>query len=157
MKLKLRKMKPEDLEQVMVIEKQNFPDPFPEEIFTTLMSSPQHWCHVGYTNDDPDKVLCYTLLQVNHGESHLMKLSVITQKQVQSIGTQMVKLILDMSDGNEKFNVMWLQVRESNTPALKLYEKLGFQVHIKREGYYQHEDSKGNIVIEDAIMMVKRL
>ena len=36
----------------------------------------------------------------------------------------------------EKCNSITLEVRESNVPALKLYEKLGFKAAGKRKKYY---------------------
>lgn len=45
-----------------------------------------------------------------------------------------------------------LEVRESNTPALNLYKKLGFKILCKRKNYY-----KTRLLKEDAFVMEKNL
>ena len=47
---------------------------------------------------------------------------------------------------SQKCNSITLEVRESNLPALKLYEKLGFKVAGKRKKYYSDNG-------EDALIM----
>lgn len=156
MNLNFRKMTEEDLDQVMMIEHQNFPDPFPRKIFKPLINHSQYKCIVVYEDGQPDKVLGYALLYVNFGESHLQKLSIIEQNKLQSIGTHLMEYLLSLHDTeNAEFNIMWLEFRKSNIPAKRLYDKLGFEFHCDRKEHYSHIDENGNEVFEDGVMMFK--
>ena len=155
MNMKIRPMTTADLDQVLVIEEQNFPDPFPRNLFEIPMKHPSYKYVVACDNYDDNKVLGYAILIVQHDEAHLQKMSVITDRQMQSIGSELTEYLISLSDEGEGFSKMWLEVRESNTPAIKLYEKFDFNVHCKRENYYKHDDSEGNEIFEDAIMMFK--
>ena len=48
--------------------------------------------------------------------------------------------------GRAHLAFLTLEVRESNLPAIRLYEKLGFQVVGRRKNYYREEH-------EDALLM----
>ena len=51
---------------------------------------------------------------------------------------------------NEGSSAVWLEVRESNRPALRLYEKHGFCETGRRRGYYSEP-------VEDAVLYELRL
>ena len=51
---------------------------------------------------------------------------------------------------NEGSSAVWLEVRESNRPALRLYEKHGFCETGRRRGYYSQP-------VEDAVLYELRL
>ena len=65
------------------------------------------------------------------------------------VGAALLGTVLDFAafQGVQK---VWLEVRESNTAARKLYEKVGFAAVGKREKYY-------SAPVEDAVMMMKEL
>jgi ribosomal-protein-alanine N-acetyltransferase len=45
---------------------------------------------------------------------------------------------------------LWLEVRESNAPAIALYDSYGFAVVGTRKGYYPADNGNGR---EDALLM----
>lgn len=55
-------------------------------------------------------------------------------------------LITSAINNAEGLHTVFLEVRESNTPAVKLYESLGFTQIAVRKGYYDHPK-------EDAVIM----
>ena len=158
MNLQYRDMTEDDLEQVLQIEKQNFPDPWGEKVFIVAMNAVTCRNTVVYDESGPVKVLGYTILSIAHGESHLLKMSISEQNQLQSIGTMFMDYLFTLTDvkGSE-FTKMWLELRKSNEAAMKLYTKFGFTTHIERKDYYEHTDDDGNVVHEDAIMMVREV
>ena len=146
-----------DLDQVLEIENQNFPDPWGENVFKFVLNG-KFKNTIAYDESAPNKVLGYSILSIDYNESHLLKMSVIKQNQLQSIGTGLMDYLFTLSDVEDReFTKMWLELRKSNEAAMKLYSNFGFKVHCERKDYYEHDGKDGDKVYEDAIMMVKNV
>ena len=83
------------------------------------------------------------------GEGQLNNIAVAPEYRGRGIGRKMMDYMIRWltQDDNEEFS---LEVRESNAPAIHLYEKLGFEVIGRREKYYIDNG-------EDALLMRKIL
>jgi len=78
-------------------------------------------------------------------EGHITTIAVKKEYLRNHIGEAIIqKIIDDCYKNNIKY--LTLEVRVSNTPAIKLYEKYGFQSLGTRKGYYQDNN-------EDALIM----
>jgi ribosomal-protein-alanine N-acetyltransferase len=78
-------------------------------------------------------------------EGHITTIAVKNEYQRNHIGEAIIqKIIDDCYKNNIKY--LTLEVRVSNLPAIKLYEKYGFQSLGTRKGYYQDNN-------EDALIM----
>ena len=78
-------------------------------------------------------------------EGHITTIAVKKEYLRNHIGEAIIqKIIEDCYKNNIKY--LTLEVRVSNTPAIKLYEKYGFQSLGTRKGYYQDNN-------EDALIM----
>ena len=78
-------------------------------------------------------------------EAHLANIAVAPSVRRQGWATYMLRFCLRFLR-RRRIKRLFLEVRESNLPALRLYKKLGFLVDGRRRGYYR--DTK-----EDAILM----
>jgi [ribosomal protein S18]-alanine N-acetyltransferase len=67
----------------------------------------------------------------------------------QGIGSALVHTVFAWARGSGAAE-LWLEVRESNVPALRLYEQCGFIVAGRRAGYYVDP-------VEDAVLMRRHL
>jgi len=72
--------------------------------------------------------------------------NVVVQREIRrsGIGTQLLETILDLGRAGDCGRV-FLEVRESNEPARKLYEKSGFREIGTRRSYY--ENPKENAIV----------
>jgi ribosomal-protein-alanine N-acetyltransferase len=78
-------------------------------------------------------------------EAHITTLAVHNKFRKKGIGTKLVEQL--MKDAKARgLNKLYLEVRQSNIPAQKIYKKLGFKVIDRRREYYQHP-------VEDALVM----
>jgi len=75
------------------------------------------------------------------GESELLNLAVYPAFRRRGIGRRLVTAFTSGYPG-----ILWLEVRESNRPARKLYESLGFRDAGCRPGYYP-DSYEGAIVM----------
>ncbi|MGN0531791.1 MAG: ribosomal protein S18-alanine N-acetyltransferase [Eubacterium sp.] len=87
----------------------------------------------------------YMGLQVFTGEGYVTNVAVLPQYRQRGIA----KALIDEALKND-MRFITLEVRESNTPAIKLYEKAGFKNVGTRPNFYTDP-------IEDAIIMTKNV
>ncbi|PZR75224.1 MAG: ribosomal-protein-alanine N-acetyltransferase, partial [Stutzerimonas stutzeri] len=92
--------------------------------------------------------------QVGHGvinvildEAHLLNITVKPQSQGRGLGLRLLEHLMQRArerGGRECF----LEVRASNAPAYRLYERYGFNEVGRRRAYYPSADGR-----EDALVM----
>ncbi|MEE1109620.1 MAG: ribosomal protein S18-alanine N-acetyltransferase [Lachnospiraceae bacterium] len=85
--------------------------------------------------DTPHLLGSAGLLMVPY-EADILNITVRPEARRQGIATQLLGKISELSEPRG-VTVIHLEVRESNTPARTLYEKLGFTVDGIRKNYYE--------------------
>lgn len=132
-----------DLIRILRIEKECFTDPWSINIFRSAMSEPHTALFV--LEDEEEGVLGYSVSTVVLDEGSLDNLAVTASRRGQGAGRMLFEnVLLDVrKKGAER---IFLEVRESNETALKLYESAGFKRLSVRKAYYQDPT-------EDAIVM----
>jgi len=130
--------------QVGQLEKVCFSSPWSENSIKKEVDNPLSLWLVAC---DGATVAGYVGSQSVLGESDMMNLAVHPDYRRQGLGERLVAdLVVALKEsGNHSLT---LEVRESNVPALSLYEKLGFRVVGKRPRYYQNPK-------EDALILRK--
>jgi ribosomal-protein-alanine N-acetyltransferase len=146
----LRRMKKEDLPEVIQIEKMSFKSPWPEFHFFDELTTPHSHPYVveGRFLDGRTKIVGYIFLWVFGEEIEIANIAVHPNYRRMRIGSSMLSVIEDIY--RNKAKRVFLEVRVSNTPAIKLYKKMGFKVVGIRKRYYTDND-------EDAIIMMKEI
>lgn len=138
----------DDLEQVMVIENENFSVPWTETGFFTFLMR-QDALFLVAKDETTEEVVGYCGIVMAADEGDITNVSVKKELQGQGIGTLLVKELEQRVQELGIYNI-FLEVRQSNTPALALYEKQGFERMGIRKNYYTDP-------IEDAITMCRKL
>ena len=93
------------------------------------------------------KVLGHGIVSIAAGESHLLNVCIAPEYQGEGLGRLMVAHLLNCARGKSASR-MFLEVRPSNTVAIKLYLSMGFSEIGVRKGYYP-----GNEGREDALVL----
>lgn len=142
--IRIEPMREEDLPGVMVIERDSFPTPWSENSFLYELRKNKEVASlkVARLNSLLVGYVCYWLL---FKEVHIMNLAVHKDFRRQGIGEALIKVALKEArdKGGERAT---LEVRASNTAAIRLYEKLGFRANAIRRNYYDTPK-------EDALVM----
>jgi ribosomal-protein-alanine N-acetyltransferase len=143
MNLEFRRMEIDDLRAVYEIECDLFQDPWSYDSFLNDVRDQQAaWAYVVACDTE---IAGYTVCWWYAGEVHIGNIAVSKKWQRRGIGS----FILDQIDRHFKDTVLsYLEVRESNNAAIKLYQKHGFEILYIRKAYY----SNG----ENALVMVKK-
>ena len=147
----VRSMRRADLGRVALIEARIFPFPWTYGNFAdSLAAGYDGW--VFEREDAPGELLGYAIVMWLPDEVHLLNLSVDAPVQGLGMGGQMLDwLCADAASRGARS--MLLEVRPSNTAALRLYERKGFhRVGLRRRYYPAQQGTR-----EDAIVMMRRL
>ena len=141
----IREMHPDDLEQVIRIEHEIFLFPWSIVNFRDSIKAGYH-CRV-LVQPNSNLVMGYGILMTGPGEAHVLTLGVGAAWQSQGLGGKMLRYLIELSRKHQAEFVL-LDVRESNTGAINLYQRLGFQQIAVRKGYYPAMCER-----EDALVM----
>jgi len=144
MTLRIRRMKKEDVEVVAGLEKEIFLDPWSVESFYYEVANTKLSYPCVLTQDSI--ILGYAVVWYFAGELHIGNLAIAPKWQKRGYGKRLLEHILGKFSEAE---VAYLEVRKSNTAAIRLYEKFEFVTLSVRKGYYFDG--------EDAIVMFKKM
>lgn len=126
-------MEARHVSRIADLEKRFFSAPWDEGSVASELNNELSFWLVAENGED---VAGYVGSQTVLGESDMMNLAVHPDYQRQGIGE---KLVLELIEGLKErgSQCLTLEVRASNVPAKRLYEKLGFQEVGRRKNYYR--------------------
>lgn len=140
--LEIRPLGYSDLPQVISVERRAFATPWSLAMFVLELSKPSSLC-LAAVDRDTGRLVGYLVLSRYDTVWHLMNVAVEPARQHQGIGRALLEEMIDRTGAEEQYT---LEVRTSNTPAIRLYESLGFRSAGKRARYYRDTG-------EDAVIM----
>ena len=126
------------------LEKLCFPDPWNEQCVASELTNPLSLWLVAV---EDDRVVGYIGSQTVIDESDVMNVAVHPDYRRKGIGENLINVLCD-SLRKRSSRALSLEVRASNSPAICLYEKLGFRQVGKRPNYYRNPR-------EDALILRK--
>jgi ribosomal-protein-alanine N-acetyltransferase len=145
--LPLRPMTAQDLEAVMQIEVRAYPFPWTQGIFLDCLKH-GYSCWI-YEHDGVMKG--YAVVMFTLDEMHLLNICIRPEVQGKRLGSRMLKTLERIARG-AKAETCFLEVRQSNFSAIRLYMNAGFNEVGLRKNYYPAAAGR-----EDAIVMAKTL
>lgn len=134
--IRLRLMKPDDLDRVLNIEKRSYADPWLREHFEyELMVSSISKMMVLEIHHE---VIAYVGIWLLPPEIHITNITVDPEYRYQGLGTRLMEYVMDLAY-ELRIKQVTLEVRHNNMAALALYRKFGFEVRGMRKNYYASE------------------
>ena len=143
--IEIRRVRIDDIITIVEIEKNSYPDPWSEKMFERELQL--EFSNFFVAIEDRE-IAGYICLWTVSDEGHLTNITVKEKFRRKGLGSRLMKYIIDISYAM-KIKKMFLEVRASNCPALKFYEKFGFKKIGLRKKYYPNSD--------DAVVMAKIL
>lgn len=143
--IRIRRMEPEDVEQVLAMEEAYFSVPWSRQALMEAVTGKQTLYMVA---EEERKIVAYCGMYCILGEGDINQVAVHETKRGLGIGK---RLLQDFLQEGEKIglNSFTLEVRVSNRAAIRLYESCGFSVEGVRKNFYAKPT-------EDAYIMWKR-
>jgi ribosomal-protein-alanine N-acetyltransferase len=136
-------MRLEDISAVQLVENASFPIPWPANAFRHELTQNKNAHYL--VAKEGDHIVGYAGLWLSLDEAHITTFAVLPEYRRRKIGERMLLSIFERA---ERLGAEWLtlEVRASNLPAQRLYEKYGFRPAGIRRRYYSDNN-------EDAIIM----
>ncbi len=139
----IRNMREEDLQSVVLIERMSFSFPWSETSFLNEIHKSRALSRVAVSDD---KVVGHMCAEYVADEGHILNLAVHQDYRKMGIATALVENILeDLKINACRF--LYLEVRDSNYIAKRLYQGFGFRIVGIRKKYYVAP-------VEDAVIMM---
>ena len=135
-------MKQEDLHDVLAIEKCSFLSPWSQRLFEEALASP---ISINLVVKKGKSLIGYFIMYNIEDEVHILNVAVHPDYRGKGYGTKLLHHVLTTFH-KERTMEFFLEVRESNTAAIHLYRKFGFEIIGKRRRYYSETN-------EDALVM----
>ena len=137
----VRRLTYADLPQVVAIERRAFPAPWSLAMFVLELSKPGGICLAASAHG---RLAAYLVCSRYDIVWHIMNVAVDPDVRSEGIGTALLERLLEeVGDPAARYT---LEVRTSNTGAIRLYERFGFRAAGMRRRYYQDNG-------EDALIM----
>lgn len=125
------------------LEEEIFSDPWSEYTFAYHLPDENHEFLVAV--DEMDRVVGYVILEIVLDTGDIGNIAVSEQCRQQGLADRLMTECLQRAQ-SRGLNKVYLEVRPSNEPAMKLYRKHGFEIVGRRKNYYEKPR-------EDAILM----
>ncbi|MFO7666081.1 MAG: ribosomal protein S18-alanine N-acetyltransferase [Desulfobacterales bacterium] len=140
-----------DIEQILLIEKISFKQPWSFKLFHEELSSKDAFDYVVKLNgtDKPEEVIAYICSRITGSEMSILRIAVVPKCRNSGIAFWLLNRCFEKALTKGVTSV-FLEVRESNDAATALYSKLGFMPVGIRPNYYTETG-------EDALVFMKKL
>ncbi len=153
----IRKARLEDLDEVIKVNEVALPEHYPRWFWENHLLL---WGEAFYVAVDANgKIVGYVMSRAEYGQGfvvpgfvtkgHIISIAVLPEYRRRGIGSSLLQRAMESLRDKYRCSEVYLEVRVSNTPAIKLYEKHGFRVVKRLPNYY--------IDGEDAYLMARSL
>jgi [ribosomal protein S18]-alanine N-acetyltransferase len=137
-----------DVEDVMEIERVSFKTPWSPQVFLEEMA--RDWAHVDVVRDHGQRrVVAFGNYWIVADEIHLLNIATLPRDRRSGHASRLLAHIIDFGR-RAGCRFVTLEVRRSNSVALRLYRRFGFRAVGVRPNYYAEDQ-------EDAIVMLLEL
>jgi ribosomal-protein-alanine N-acetyltransferase len=138
---------PADLDAVLALENASFNNPTTREWYEGELKRPDVcFIYVLRTPEHPVAAFCAFWLVAE--QAHINNLAVLPELRERGLGTHLLEAVIEEA-AHLGAELMTLEVRQSNTPALRLYARSGFRQEGVRKNYYSSP-------VEDALILSRQ-
>jgi ribosomal-protein-alanine N-acetyltransferase len=161
--IELRRLEPRDLDTVEDIEQASYPTPWSRSMFAAELRKPSSVAIAAHL--ETGELVGYAFISRYVDAWHVMNVAVTAAHRRRGIASALLERLFEVTSSDERRGIATallgrlfevaasdprrgytLEVRVSNTEAIRLYERLGFESRGIRRGYYT--DNR-----EDALIM----
>ncbi len=149
MDFRLREFRPEDLDRVIHINETCLPENYSRGFYMAIHKS---YPDLFLVAERGGEIVGYIMCRIEgffwqKKKGHVISIAVLPEHRRRGIATALMEEALSRMTNRYGASECYLEVRVSNTPAIRLYEKLGFRKTDRIKGYYMDG--------EDAYIMTK--
>lgn len=143
-------MRREDLDQIARLEKESFSDPWPKKGFEDQLedgNSIMLAARAAGSAEISGYLCAYLVME----EMQLASVAVAPEFRGRGVAQRLVAEMIRRGT-EEGATEVWLDVRESNAAARRLYQKLGFREVYRRKNYYRRPKEDALVLFRPAVL-----
>lgn len=144
---RIRRMVPADLDAVVAIEREVFLFPWTPGNFSDSIGSGYHCLVLEHEGD----IFGYGVMSIGAEEAHLLTLSIAAGSQRKGWGERLLRQFIQIAR-EQLALTMFLDVRESNHAAARLYERMGFRQIARRKDYYPAMGGREDSLVMELVL-----
>ena len=142
----IRRLSIGDLPEIEAIEQRAYKTPWSRSMFASELAKGTSICLGAF---EGDQLVGYIVNSRYVDAWHVMNVAVDPDYQRRGIATRLLQRLFELTAEDDGRGYT-LEVRVSNGDAIRLYEKLGFERHGIRRGYYTDNREDALIMWRDA-------
>ena len=140
--IEIKEMTLSDLNDVYNLEIKVYEYPWSKNILRGCVIN-KYDCFIATINK---QIVGYLITKISSPESHMLNLTIDKNYRNNGIASQFLEMVI-LKCRLLKSNIIFLETRLSNLPAISLYIKFGFKKIGVRQNYYKSKNSRENAVI----------
>jgi ribosomal-protein-alanine N-acetyltransferase len=140
--IEVRRLQLRDLSAIEEIERSSYPTPWSRSMFAGELAKPSSICLGAFAEQ---RLVGYLVVSRYVDAWHVMNIAVAPQDRRHGVASALLGELFEVTHEDDRRGYT-LEVRVSNTGAIALYQRLGFETRGVRRGYYT--DNR-----EDALIM----
>lgn len=144
--MEIRRSRPDDATAIAEMEMNIFGDPWGKKDIFSYICSDTGMCFTALDGGEP---IAYIIGRRIPPEGEIYRIAVREDKRRRGIGYRLLSYALKTELGSG-VETVFLEVRESNLPARKLYQAYGFTEISVRKNYYQNPTENAIIMLKDS-------
>jgi ribosomal-protein-alanine N-acetyltransferase len=146
--LEFRRLDLADLDAIEVIERASYPTPWSRSMFAGELAKPGSISLGAYRAGE---LVGYLIISRYVDAWHVMNVAVTPGQRRLGIATALLERLFEATRDDARRGYT-LEVRVSNTEAIRLYERLGFRARGTRRGYYTDNREDALIMWRDPVL-----
>ena len=150
--MEIRRLSIPDLDPIVEIENAVYPTPWSRSMFAGELAKPSS-VSLGAFDDEAGGLVAYLIVSRYVDAWHIMNVAVHPGYRRQGVASRLLDELFELTAGDPRRGYT-LEVRVSNTTAIALYERFGFEPSGIRRGYYTDNREDALIMWKDPIRQV---
>lgn len=132
MNIVFRRAEAKDITDIFYVETRCFKSPWSMDSIKEDITGNERAVYV--VAEEDGRIVGFCAMHTIFDEGHIMNVAVLPEYRGRRIAERLLKTMFGLSPGTAHYT---LEVRVSNAPAIKLYDRLGFRCFGLRPGYYE--------------------
>ena len=141
-----------DLGGIERVERRAYPTPWSRSMFAGELSKPTSFCVGAFEGAPKPRLAGYLIVSRYVDAWHVMNVAVAADWRRRGIATTLLERLFEVTSDDERRGYT-LEVRVSNTGAIRLYESLGFHGRGVRRAYYTDNREDALIMWRDPVSL----
>ena len=150
--MEIRRLSLQDLDPIVAIENAVYPTPWSRSMFAGELAKPSS-VSLGAFDAEAGGLVAYLIVSRYVDAWHIMNVAVHPECRRQGVASRLLDELFELTAGDPRRGYT-LEVRVSNTTAIALYERFGFEPSGVRRGYYTDNREDALIMWKDPIRQV---